>query len=232
MEYLSGIELDRLVREFGPQPEGRAIHVLRQVCGSLAEAHRIGLIHRDIKPANIALTRRGGLCDFVKVLDFGLVKALHREAGEASTRNAIVGTPHFMAPEAVRAPDSVDARSDIYCVGSVGYWLVTGQTLFENGPVESLMDQQVNARPALPSVRLGRPISSQLESVLMRCLEKDPQLRPQTAEELENALAACVSSPAWSAAQAQQWWGQHLAGLELRPAATMPEKTLVIAPRS
>ena len=232
MEFLSGIELDRLVREFGPQPEGRAIHVLRQVCGSLAEAHRIGLIHRDIKPANIALTRRGGLCDFVKVLDFGLVKALHREAGAASTRNAIVGTPHFMSPEAVRAPDSVDARSDIYCVGAVGYWLVTGQTLFENGPVESLMDQQVNARPALPSIRLGRPISSDLEKILMQCLEKDPQNRPQTAEALESTLASLGESKAWTPAQSRQWWDQHLAGLELRPAATMPEKTLIIAPRN
>ena len=232
MEYLSGIELDRLVREFGPQPEGRAIHILRQVCGSLAEAHRIGLIHRDIKPANIALTRRGDLCDFVKVLDFGLVKALHREVAAASTRNAIVGTPHFMSPEAVGTPDSVDVRSDIYCVGAVGYWLVTGQTLFENGPVESIMDQQVNVRPPLPSIRLGRRISSDLERVLMRCLEKNPQQRPQSAEELGSALAECVESERWTSDRARQWWEQHLAGLELRPAATMPEKTLIIAPRN
>ena len=107
MEYLGGIDLDQLVRQFGAQPEGRVIHILRQVCGSLSEAHRIGLIHRDIKPANIVLTRRGGVCDFVKVLDFGLVKAVHLGAAGGMKANAVVGTPHFMSPEAVEKPESV-----------------------------------------------------------------------------------------------------------------------------
>ena len=232
MEFLSGIELDRLVREFGPQPEERAIHLLRQVCGSLAEAHRTGLIHRDIKPANIALTRRGGVCDFVKVLDFGLVKALHRDSSDPSLRNAIVGTPHFMCPEAVRAPESVDARSDLYCVGALGYWLVTGRTLFESAPAESLMEQQVQVKPILPSERLGRRISPRLEQVLMQCLEKDPARRPQSAEELETALASCAGASDWTPDLARQWWDQHLAGIEQRPAAAMAEQTLVIAPRN
>src|SRR5262249_29954795 len=108
MEYLSGIDLDQLARKFGPQPEGRGIHILRQVCGSLAEAHRVGLIHRDIKPANILITQRGGLCDVVKVLDFGLVKARHQRAPYKATANAVVGTPHFIAPEAVVNPNGVD----------------------------------------------------------------------------------------------------------------------------
>ncbi len=125
MEYLSGINLDHLVRQFGPQPEGRVIHILRQVCGSLAEAHRVGLIHRDIKPANILLTRRGGVCDTVKVLDFGLVKAAHA-APKGPAEGAVVGTPHFMSPEAIQTPDVLDARSDLYSVGAVAYWLLTG----------------------------------------------------------------------------------------------------------
>ena len=111
MEYLGGIDLDHLVRQFGPQPEGRVIHILRQVCGSLAEAHRIGFIHRDIKPANIVLTRRGGVCDLVKVLDFGLVKAVHRRIDGVCQANAVVGTPHFMSPEAIEKPESVDAAA-------------------------------------------------------------------------------------------------------------------------
>jgi tRNA A-37 threonylcarbamoyl transferase component Bud32 len=232
MEFLSGIELDRLVQDFGPQPEGRVIHILRQVCGSLAEAHRIGLIHRDIKPANIALTRRGGVCDFVKVLDFGLVKALHRDTSESSTRNAVVGTPHFMSPEAVRAPESVDVRSDLYGVGAVGYWLVTSRTLFDSAPAEALMDQQVNAKPASPSLRLGRRISPRLEEVLLQCLEKDPARRPQSAEELETALASCAAAAEWTPDHALRWWDQHLAGIDQRPTITMAEKTLVISPRN
>src|SRR5207302_4206252 len=119
MEYLSGIDLDRLVREFGPQTEGRAIHILRQVCGSLAEAHRIGLIHRDIKPANIVLTRRGGVCDLVKVLDFGLVKRRRQGPGDTRTAWAVVGTPHFIYPEDIEKPESVDGRSDLYSLGAV-----------------------------------------------------------------------------------------------------------------
>src|SRR5208337_3577810 len=132
MEYLGGIDLDQLVRQYGAQPEGRVIHILRQVCGSLSEAHRIGLIHRDIKPANIVLTCRGGVCDLVKVLDFGLVKTARPSSAEVSGPDAVVGTPHFISPEAVTKPETVDMRSDTYSLGAVGYWLLTGKTLFDH----------------------------------------------------------------------------------------------------
>ncbi|HXP63518.1 MAG TPA: serine/threonine-protein kinase, partial [Dongiaceae bacterium] len=232
MEYLGGIDLDQLVRQFGPQPEGRIIHVLRQVCGSLAEAHRIGLIHRDVKPANIILTRRGGVCDLVKVLDFGLVKAVNRETAEGIKANAVVGTPHFMSPEAVEKPETVDSRSDLYSLGAVGYWLLTGKTLFDHDTVEDLLLCQVKESPPQPAVRLGKPVSPDLADLLMRCLAKQPEQRPPSAEALEHALAQCVSAGAWTVQDAEQWWRANLGAVEALPAATMAEKTLVIAHRT
>jgi eukaryotic-like serine/threonine-protein kinase len=232
MEYLGGIDLDQLVRQFGPQPEGRVIHILRQVCGSLSEAHRIGLIHRDIKPANIILTRRGGVCDLAKVLDFGLVKAVHVGPADGKVTKDVVGTPHFMSPEAVETPGSVDTRSDLYSVGAVGYWLLTGKTLFDHDTVEGLLVRQVKETPASPGERLGKPISPDLAELLMGCLAKPPEARPPTAEALEGALAACAAAPTWSSQDAEQWWRAHMADLDVQPAATMAEKTLVIAPRT
>jgi eukaryotic-like serine/threonine-protein kinase len=232
MEYLGGIDLDQLVRQFGPQPEGRVIHILRQVCGSLSEAHRIGLIHRDVKPANIILTRRGGVCDLAKVLDFGLVKAARSGRGDGAASKAVEGTPHFMSPEAVEKPGSVDSRSDLYSLGAVGYWLLTGKTLFDHDTVEGLLTRQVKEAPQPPGERLGKPISPDLADLLMRCLAKQADQRPPTAEALEAALAACASAEAWSSHDAEQWWRMHMADIEVLPAATMAEKTLVIAPRT
>jgi serine/threonine protein kinase len=230
MEYLRGIDLDRLVREYGPQSEGRVIHVLRQVCGSLAEAHGIGLIHRDIKPGNILLTRRGGVYDMVKVLDFGLVKAVHL-GPRGLQANAVVGTPHFMPPEAVNEPERVDARSDIYSLGALGYWLLTGRTLFTANTTEELLEQQVKATPPAPSQRLGQPVSPGLEALIMQCLSKSLEQRPPSAEALDHALAQCASAAAWTSREAEEWWKANLAGIEIRPSGTMPEKTLVIEPR-
>jgi len=232
MEYLGGIDLDQLVRQFGPQPEGRVIHILRQVCGSLAEAHRTGLIHRDIKPANIVLTRRGGVYDMVKVLDFGLVKAVNLGPAKGLATNAVVGTPHFMAPEAVNKPASVDGRSDLYSLGAVGYWLVTGKTLFNSDDVHALMTQQVEGQPAPPHDVLGRQISVDLEELIMRCLAKTPEERPPSAEAFDLALARCVSAGAWTSADAEHWWRIHSISIEPSVTAAMPEKTLVIAPRA
>ncbi len=230
MEYLSGINLDRLGREFGPQPEGRVIHILRQVCGSVAEAHRVGLIHRDLKPANILLTRRGGVCDTVKVLDFGLVKASH--AGpEGLAEGAVVGTPHFMSPEAIQTPEVLDARSDLYSLGAVGYWLLTGKTLFETDNVQQLLERQVKETPCAPSQRLGREISADLEDLILCCLAKLPAQRPAGAEALEEALGRCRTAGAWTPQDAACWWKTHLPAVETAPAAVMAEKTLVIAPR-
>ncbi len=232
MEYLGGIDLDQLVRQFGAQPEGRTIHILRQVCGSLAEAHRIGLIHRDVKPANIVLTRRGGVCDLVKVLDFGLVKAVRPAPGDTTVSKAVVGTPHFMSPEAIEKPESVDARSDLYSAGAVGYWLLTGRTLFDHDTIEGLLARQVKEAPTPPGERLGKRISPDLAGLLMRCLAKQPEQRPASADVLEQALAACASAGSWSALDAEQWWRAHMADIDVLPPATMAEKTLVIAPRA
>ena len=143
MEYLEGVALDKLVQDFGRQPEGRVIHILRQVCGSLAEAHAQGLVHRDIKPANIYLTQRGGIPDFVKVLDFGLVKARNLEGQmELTGTTATLGTPLYMSPEAVEHPDRVDASADIYSLGCVGYYLLTGETVFAGLSAGEILMQQ------------------------------------------------------------------------------------------
>jgi tRNA A-37 threonylcarbamoyl transferase component Bud32 len=231
MEFLSGIDLDQLVLKFGPQTEGRVIHVLRQVCGSLAEAHRIGLIHRDIKPANILLTRRGGVCDVVKVLDFGLVKARHSQSPDKASENAVVGTPHFIAPEAVKEPEAVDARSDLYSLGAVGYWLLTARTLFDSGDVEELLHGQVNAAPRKPSDRVGRSFNTELEAIIMACLSKSPERRPSSAEALDSALACCTAAGVWSAQDAEKWWSANVTAIESAPTTTVANKTLVIAPR-
>ena len=231
MEYLGGIDLDQLVRQFGAQPEGRVIHILRQVCGSLSEAHRVGLIHRDVKPANIILTRRGGVCDLVKVLDFGLVKAVNVALASGMRANAVVGTPHFMSPEAIEKPESVDGRSDLYSLGAVGYWLLTGKTLFDDQAVEALLVCQVKELPPYPVERLGTSVSPDLADLLMRCLAKQPEQRPPSAEALEQALAGCASVGAWTPPDAGQWWRANMGAVEALPAATMAEKTLVIAPR-
>ncbi|HTL16406.1 MAG TPA: serine/threonine-protein kinase, partial [Patescibacteria group bacterium] len=232
MEFLSGINLDQLTRKFGPQPEGRVIHILRQVCGSLAEAHRIGLIHRDIKPANILLTRRGGLCDVVKVLDFGLVKARNLLPPDKTTANAVVGTPHFIAPEAVNQPQAVDGRSDLYSVGAVGYWLLTGRTLFESANVQELLDGHVKALPKSPSTWLSRPLNPDLEGIIMKCLSKSPDQRPRTAEDLDHALSQCAAAGSWTTEQAEQWWTSCVSLLESPPITPVAEKTLVIGRRS
>ena len=160
MEYLEGLGLDKLVRDFGRQPEGRVIHILRQVCGSLAEAHAQGLVHRDIKPANIFLTQRGGIPDFVKVLDFGLVKARNLEGQmELTGATATLGTPLYMSPEAVKHPNQVDASSDLYSLGCVGYYLLTGETVFAGLSVGEVLMQQVGSVPEKPSVRLRAAVS-------------------------------------------------------------------------
>jgi tRNA A-37 threonylcarbamoyl transferase component Bud32 len=231
MEYLSGINLDYLVSQYGPQPEGRVIYVLRQVCGSLAEAHHIGLIHRDIKPANIVLTRRGGMCDVVKVLDFGLVKTRHAPPQDKSLAKAIVGTPHFMSPEAIRDPVKVGAASDLYSLGAVAFWLLTGTTLFDSDKVRKLLDDQVHAAPCSPSERLGRQVSPDLEGLILQCLSKTPEQRPAGARALERALASCAGCSEWGPDQADAWWKANLAGIEDMPAPATTEKTLVIVPR-
>jgi len=217
MEYLEGLSLDDLVKQFGRQPEARVIHLLRQVCASLAEAHAQGLVHRDIKPHNIFLTHRGGIPDFIKVLDFGLVKARNL-AGQAELTgaNATLGTPLYMSPEAVEHPDTVDAQSDLYSLGAVGYYLVTGGTVFVGATISEVMMQQVKAEPEKPSSRLPEPLSPEFEDLLMRCLAKKPGDRPAGARALEEALQHCAAAHPWSQEQAQEWWNQRAAAQSAR----------------
>ena len=145
MEYIDGVDLDHLVRVDGPLPPGRVVHLALQICGSLAEAHDKSLIHRDIKPANVLICERGGLPDTIKVLDFGLVKSLL--GPQVSAAHVLVGTPQFMAPEVLREPSRADARSDIYAVGAVLYWLVTGHTIFEETHALAALSASAKVKP-------------------------------------------------------------------------------------
>jgi serine/threonine protein kinase len=210
MEYLDGVNLQTLVDQYGPQPEGRVVSILRQVCASLYEAHSLGLVHRDIKPANIMLNRRGAEPDVVKVLDFGLVKAVDEEKDGANSGSDMSGTPLYMSPESIQTPESVDACSDLYAVGAVGYFLLTGQTAFNAQSLGELCQQHLTAIPDAPSQRLGRPISTELEYAILACLEKSRAKRPQTARDLAAMLDRVAQS--WSLDDAEAWWSRHERG--------------------
>jgi serine/threonine protein kinase len=213
MEYLDGIDLQTLVDQYGAQPEARVIHILLQVCGSLYEAHSLGLVHRDIKPANIMLNRRGGMADVVKVLDFGLVKALDEQKASGATRaGALTGTPLYMSPEAIESPLSIDARSDIYAVGAVGYFLLTGKPVFEAASLVELCKKHIDAAPVPPSERLKKPVSRELENAILACLDKSRAKRPQTARDLEAMLRSSPAATGWSVADADAWWRRHETG--------------------
>ncbi len=208
MEYLDGIDLDRLVRTFGPLPPARVAHVLRQVCGALAEAHEMGPIHRDVKPANVILCRRGGLFDVAKVVDFGLVKDLAGDDPvELTGANTIAGTPLYLSPEAITGGDRLGPQSDLYALGAVGFFLVTGQAPFQGSLIE-VCGHHLHTPAPRPSERLGRGVPAALEDVLLRCLEKDPKRRPGSAEELSAALEAAEVGE-WSQDDAKRWWRDH-----------------------
>ena len=213
MEYLQGIDLEGLVRRFGPLPEGRVIRILEQVCGSLAEAHAIGLVHRDIKPANIILSVRGGLYDFAKLLDFGLVKALdQRKESQLTTMGSMAGTPLYLSPEAIENPDDLDARSDLYAVGAVGYYLLTGTPVFDGRHVMEILQKHVTTAPEPPSKRLGRPVSKELEQLLLKCLAKNPADRSASAGALADELTQCPAAATWTKKDAQEWWTTQFRG--------------------
>ncbi|HKD16388.1 MAG TPA: serine/threonine-protein kinase [Thermoanaerobaculia bacterium] len=206
MEYLDGIDLDELVARDGPMPPGRVANVLSQVCEALGEAHRAGLIHRDIKPANILLCERGGRHDVVKVVDFGLVKDLAKTSGPGvTTDNLVLGTPHYIAPEVLRSPDRIDARSDLYALGATAYFLLTGKPVFEGGLPE-IFAQHLDTAPTPPSARLGRPIPRSLEALVMAALSKDPNHRPQSTAVFDSALRDCRDVAPWNEADAATWW--------------------------
>jgi eukaryotic-like serine/threonine-protein kinase len=217
MELIEGASLDRVVLATGPLPAGRVIHIMDQIAGALAEAHTIGLIHRDIKPANIVLTRIGGFPDLVKVLDFGLVKQVTGVAmdGPAVTHaGSMAGTPQYMAPEAITSPDQMDGRADLYALGGVGYFLLTGAEVFKGKSVLEICGHHLHTQPLPPSKRVDRPagagpVPADLEALILRCLAKSPGERPASADDLRAALRSCADFGAWSEMDARAWWSAH-----------------------
>jgi tRNA A-37 threonylcarbamoyl transferase component Bud32 len=241
MEYLEGLNLFELVERYGTQPEGRVVNLLIQVCESLSEAHALGLIHRDIKPGNIFVTDRGGVPDMVKVLDFGLVRTV-ASADDAALRAAdseiFVGTPNYMSPEAVEDSANTDARSDLYAVGAVGYYLLTGQGLFDGETAAEICRKRLEEEPQPPSTRIGRPICPQLEALILRCLERDPKDRPQSAHELITLLAANPRIADWNVEQRAAWWVAHREAIsqarasEVEPIGTGEAVNIVVEDRT
>ena len=207
MEYLDGITVGQCVEEDGAQDEARVVHIMKQTCGSIVEAHAAGLIHRDLKPANVMLCQRGGLLDFVKVLDFGLVRDEKSEL--ALTRaDALTGTPLYLSPEALEAPETIDPRSDLYQLGAVAYYLLTGRHVFSGESVVDVLGKHLHSAPDLPSSVLGRPVSPDLERIVLSCLEKDRERRPQSATELLQAFESFGVDRPWTQKDARVWWEQ------------------------
>jgi serine/threonine-protein kinase len=207
MEYLDGLSLEELVVRFGPQPPGRVIHILAQAASALAEAHALGLIHRDIKPANMLFCERGGVPDVVKLVDFGLVKNLEPEGGPNLTHtNALTGTPLYLAPESITDPANIDPRVDVYGLGCVAYFLLTGRPPFEGKSVLEICGHHLHTQPRPPSDFSKQPIPPDLEALVLACLAKQRDRRPSGAEELHDALARCALSSPWQADEARRFW--------------------------
>jgi tRNA A-37 threonylcarbamoyl transferase component Bud32 len=207
MELLEGASLERVVSAAGRLPAPRVVHVLYEVAGALSEAHDIGLIHRDVKPANIILCRQGGMFDFPKVVDFGLVKDLEPGGDATLTRaDVIAGTPLYIAPEAITSPESVSPLCDLYSLGAVGYFALTGKNVFEGRTLVEVCSHHLHTTPVPPSVRLGEALPADLEALVLACLEKDPSRRPPSARELRRRLEACSGFGAWTEQDARRWW--------------------------
>lgn len=216
MEYLDGISLQTLIDNNGPIPEERVIHILKQVCGSLSEAHENSLIHRDIKPANIMLCNRSGEFDVVKVLDFGIVQSI-RENEDSPQEEYALGTPAYMPPESLRAGIELDGRSDLYSLGLVGYFLLTGRSPFKMEDLDKTVEAQLNEIPQSPSAYLNNDISSDFEALILQCLEKDMSKRPENARSLSDSLEKCQSSQDWNRSRAKEWWAEQKTPIKALP---------------
>lgn len=228
MEYLDGLDLERLVKGYGPLEPARVIHILVQVCGALGEAHALHLIHRDIKPANIVLTYRVDEPDVVKVVDFGLVKTLAANGGESRT-DAITGTPMYLSPEAITTPDAVDERTDIYALGAVAYFLLAGHAVFSGETVVDVLSRHMLQEPSPPSIHLPKPLPSDLEQIVLKCLAKDPAGRPPSASSLRASLLACEDASAYDRTAAFAWWREHRANPRTAAARTTPGSAATMA---
>ena len=209
MELLDGASLQDIVEATGPQPASRVVYVLRDAALALDEAHSVGLIHRDVKPSNIMLARQGGAYDVVKVVDFGLVKHVEDdEDPETSDTYSIKGTPHYLSPEGVNTPQEVDGRSDVYSLGAVGYYLLTGRPVFQGDTVFEIYMQQVQATPPPMSEARGEPVPAELEQLIMSCLAKNKDDRPESAQAFADALDR-LGLPRWTRADAERWWERY-----------------------
>jgi eukaryotic-like serine/threonine-protein kinase len=225
MEFLDGTDLERLVADHGPQQPGRVVHVLSQICGALAEAHDLGLVHRDVKPANILLSPRRNEHEVAKVVDFGLVRSIEIDvtrSASVSAINTVTGTPLYMAPEAILTPESIDARSDLYALGAVAWFLLVGRPPFEGNSVVEVCVKHVHEAPLRPSVALGKPIPSDLEDIVLSCLAKRRESRPTDARALRSKLEACTAAGQWTGQEAAEWWDTHMAS---EPSLTTPSTT-------
>ncbi|MBY0505559.1 MAG: serine/threonine protein kinase [Bryobacteraceae bacterium] len=239
MELLDGLDLQTIVERFGPLPPGRVAQIIRQSCDSLEEAHRQGLVHRDIKPTNLFLCRLGMNYDFTKVLDFGLVKTLTSNSGATlmTMEGQATGTPAYMAPEVALGSDAIDQRADIYGLGCVAYFLLTGQLVFNEPTPTAMSLAHVQKTPTRPSERVETPIPADLEAVILRCLAKDPDQRPRSAQELAEAIEAAAGIQEWSRTDAARWWSLNLpespsaAGTPTAQMVSDPEGRLVVAGR-
>jgi CHASE1-domain containing sensor protein len=214
MEYIEGITLQALVDADGPQAPERVVPILIQIASALSEAHAIGLIHRDVKPSNIMLCNRGGIPDFVKVLDFGLAKQLSAPSDARQSQSAVLlGTPLYAAPELALGRGSIDAKVDLYALGAVGYFLLTGTPVFGGNTTVEVCAKHISLAPEPPSARLGKPVPGALESLILQCLAKDPGARPASAEAM---VASLRRQPieAWDSTAARAWWSDRGAAIE------------------
>lgn len=227
MEYLDGLNLEQLVRRFGPQPPARVVHLMKQVCASLAEAHAEGLVHRDVKPANLVLCERWGAADVVKVVDFGLVRGFAGSAFGSPEESLPMGTPLHMSPESIQSPSAVEPRSDLYAVGTVAYYLLTGIHVFEASTVKDVLLHHLTSVPTPPSRRTSQPIPSALEALVMSCLAKSASARPESAAALQEAFANCQGVGEWTQHEAKAWW-EKFRGVTSVDAKTTGSETVAL----
>jgi serine/threonine-protein kinase len=203
------------------------VHVLIQICGALAEAHDLGLVHRDIKPANVLLSPRRNEQEFAKLLDFGLVKPVESSADVALTGvNTLTGTPLYMAPEAIQSPDGVSPRSDLYSLGALAWYLLVGHPPFEGSSIVEVCGQHLHALPRRPSVALRASVPSELEDIVLSCLEKKPEERPADARVLRRQLEQCKLAELWTEQRAIEWWNTRGLSLSSAPPAADSEPAL------
>ena len=228
MELLTGMDLASLVQRFGPMPPERVVYVLRQACRSLGEAHATGLLHRDIKPHNLYLCRLGLDFDILKVLDFGLVKSLGEETAQVTADGVLTGTPAYMPPERV-VGEAADERSDLYSLGCVAYWMLTGRPVFTGEPM-AVMIHHAKTAPQPPSKFASQSIPERLEQIIMGCLEKTPGKRPSSAVELWRQLGEVPLTTPWTSESAENWWREHLAELAGPSAVSDSTSDFRIAP--